>query len=224
MKALSCWVNPSLSFEHLLSQPGVAVDVDLDGEREPSRQPDVDQAQVGIEEVEVEHALRPACVDQAGAVLGVGQLEAGAAFHAAEDADQPFADRPLSQKLVDELILAVGALEVVVLGAGLLGQALGVIDQGFGLFLSEIHEVAASNLEDVVDEPFESRSVGDGQIALEDDAVKAREHGDDQVGKLGDEARQRLHGVLLRVGTTSNPILAGERCFCSSFLVAASPR
>src|SRR5208337_4007579 len=78
--------------------------------------------------------------------------------------------------------------------------------------------------EDMVDEPFESRSIGDGQIALEDHAVKAREHGDDQVGKLGDEARQRLHGVLLRVGATSNPILAGERCYCSSFLVAASPR
>ena len=77
-----------------------------------------------VEEVEVEHALLPACVDQAGAVLGVGQLEAGAAFLAAEDADQPFADRPLSQELVDELILAVGALEVVVLGAGLLGRAL----------------------------------------------------------------------------------------------------
>ena len=108
----------------------------------------------------------------------------------------------------------MGALEVVVPGAGLLGQALGVMDQAFGLFLSEIHEVAASNLEDMVDKPFESRSVGDGQIALEDHAVKAREHGDDQVGKLGDEARHRPHGVLLRVGATSNPILAGERCFC----------
>ena len=95
------------------------MDIDLDAEGEPSCQPDVDQAQVGIEEVEVEHALRPACVDQAGAVLGVGQLEAGAAFHAAEDADQPFADRPLSQELVDELILAAGRLEVLVLGAGL---------------------------------------------------------------------------------------------------------
>ena len=111
-------------FEHLLCQPGVAVDVDLDGEREPGRQPDVDQAQLGIEEVEVEHALRSACVDQAGPVLGVDQLEAGAAFHAAEDADQPFADRPLSQQLVDQLVFAVSTLEVVVLGTGLLGQAL----------------------------------------------------------------------------------------------------
>jgi len=45
----------------------------------------------------------------------------------------------------------VGALEVVVLGTGLLGQAFGEIDQGLGLFLSEGHEVDASNLEDVID-------------------------------------------------------------------------
>ena len=43
------------------------------------------------------------------------------------------------------------------------------------------------------------------------------------IGKLGDEARQRLHGVLLRVGDASNPILVVERWFCSSSLVAASP-
>src|SRR3954465_9102182 len=61
-------------------------------------------------------------------------------------------------------------------------------------------------------------------MALEDDAVKTGEDGDDQAGKLGDEARQRLHGVLLRGGAGANPILAGERLACSSYLVAALPR
>jgi hypothetical protein len=115
-------------------------------------------------------------------------------------------------------------LQVSELGAGLLGQALGGVNQGLGLLLSEGHEVAPSDLEDVVDEAFQGRPIGEGQIALEDDAVKAGEHGDDQAGKLGDEARQRLHGVLLWVGAYSNPILAGERRFGSSFLVAALPR
>ena len=115
------------------------------------------------------------------------QLEAWAAFLAAENADQPVADRSLSQQLVDELVFAVNTLEVVVLGTDLLDQTFGEIDQGLGLFLSEGHEVLASDLENVIDEPLKSRSVGDGQIALEDHAVKAREHGDDQVGKLGDE-------------------------------------
>src|SRR4051812_18640369 len=61
-------------------------------------------------------------------------------------------------------------------------------------------------------------------MALEDDAVKTGEDGDDQAGKLGDEARQRLHGVLLRSGAGANPILAGDRLACSSYLVAALPR
>jgi hypothetical protein len=62
------------------------------------------------------------------------------------------------------------------------------------------------------------------EMALEDHAVEAGEHGDDQAGKLGDEARQPLHGVPLRVGASANPILAGGRRLCSSYLVAVMPR
>ncbi len=58
----------------------------------------------------------------------------------------------------------------------------------------------------------------------QDDPIEAGEHTDDQAGKLDDEARQRLHGVLLRSGARTNPILAGGRRSCSSFLVAALPR
>src|SRR3954454_15281916 len=61
-------------------------------------------------------------------------------------------------------------------------------------------------------------------MALEDDAVKTGEYSDDHAGKLGDEARQRLHGVLLRTGAGANPILAGGRRSCSTYLVAALPR
>jgi hypothetical protein len=46
-------------------------------------------------------------------------------------------------------------------------------------------------------------------VALEDDAIEAGEQGDDQGGQLGGEARQRLHGVLVRVGASANPILTG---------------
>jgi len=76
----------------------------------------------------------------------------------------------------------------------------------------------------VIDEDFEGRPIGKGQVALEDDAVKTREHSDDQAGKLDDEARQRFHGVLLQVGCLDNTILETERRFCSSFLVAVPLR
>ena len=82
----------------------------------------------------------------------------------------------------------------------------------------------AEDLQDVVDKAFDGRPGSQGEIALEEDAVRAGEHGDDQAGKLGDEARQRLYGVLLRDGTASSLILMRERRFGSSLLVAALPR
>jgi hypothetical protein len=58
------------------------------------------------------------------APLAVEELEAGAAFHAAEHADQSLEDWPLSLDLIDELVLGMGTLKEVILGACLLGQAL----------------------------------------------------------------------------------------------------
>src|SRR5579885_283441 len=72
----------------------------------------------------------------------------------------------------------------------------GAVDQRLGLLLGEGHEVAPPDLEEVIDEALEGRSIGGGEVALEDDAIEAGEHGDDRSGQLGDGARQRLHGVL----------------------------
>src|SRR5579883_2606681 len=199
-------VEPQPPFEHLPGQGGVAIDVDLDREREPGRQADVDQAQLRVEEVGVQDALLPPRIDQARSALAGGQPEAGAALHAAEDDDQALDQvGSLSQDLVDQLVLAMGPLKEAVVAAGFLGHLLGVVDDGVGLFLGEGHEVAPPDLEDVVAEAFEGRAVGEGQMAREEDAIEAGEHGDDQAGKLGDEARQRLHGVLRWSGASREP-------------------
>jgi hypothetical protein len=130
----------------------------------------------------------------------------------------------LSQDLNDQLVLAVMALKESVFGARLLGQSLGIVDDGLGLFLGKGHEVTSPDLEDVIDKVFEGRPVGEREVALEDKAVKAGEHGHNQAGELGDEAQWRLHGVLLQGGCLDNTILVAECRFCSSFLVAALPR
>jgi hypothetical protein len=150
--------------------------------------------------------LLPPRSDEARAALAIDQLEAGAAFHAAEHSDQALDEvGSLAQDLIDELVLAMGALEEAVFDAGLLGRSPGAVDQGLGLLLGELHELAPPDLEDVVDVALEGRPIGDGEVPLEDDAIEAGEHGDDQAGKLGGEARQRLHGVLLRIGAFSKP-------------------
>ena len=43
--------------QHLLSQPGMTVDANLGSEREPSGEPDVNQAQIRIKEIKVQDAL-----------------------------------------------------------------------------------------------------------------------------------------------------------------------
>src|SRR5512143_4356540 len=98
-------------------------------------------------------------------------------------------------------------------------------DQAIGVLRSDgLHEIGAADFENAIDEVLEFVGSRQGEMALEDDAVKAGEHGADQAGKLGDEARQRLHGVLLRTGAGANPSLAVERLLCSPYLVAAMPR
>jgi hypothetical protein len=101
----------------------------------------------------------------------------------------------------------VKALKESVFDARLPGQSLGALDQSRGLLPGKGHDLLASNLEDVIDEPFQGLAVGDGQVTLQDDPVKARSHGDDQPGKLGDEARRRLHGMFHWDWAGRNPIL-----------------
>jgi hypothetical protein len=63
-------------------------------------------------------------------------------------------DRPLPESFFDQFVLAVKAMKGPVLGAGLLAQALGVVDQGLGQLLGNRHEGHASILEGVIDEPL----------------------------------------------------------------------
>ena len=107
--------------------------------------------------------------------------------------------------------------------AGLLSQALGVVHQDLGLFLGEVHEVGALDLEDMVDEPYKGRPVSLGGRAFKMTQTKQDNTPTIKLVKLS-RGRQRLHGVLLRCGARTNLNLVTERCFCSSFLLVALPR
>ncbi len=89
--------------------------------------------------------------------------------------------------------------------------------------ISKRHEVTRSELENAIDEAYEDLPIGDGQITLEDNAIKTREH-DDQAGKLDDEARKRLHGVLLQGGCLDNTILRQNAVLAHPFWLRAPPR
>ena len=90
-----------------------------------------------------------------------------------------------------------------------------MINQNLRLFLGEGHELAASDLKDVVDKASQGWTVGDGQMAREANPIKTREHDNDQTGKLGDEAQSVFIAFSSNVGVSTT--------FCSSSLVAAPP-
>ena len=214
-----------LLLHHLLSQPFVAVDIDLDGERQPGLQANVDQSELGIEEVIVKHALLPGSTDELRSLGAWNEGKGRTGLQGAQDADKSCDDTLLADDALSPLVLAevTGAIQV---GApGLASPILGVRDKAVGVLRSQgLHEVGAAHLQHAIDEVLELTRRRQGQMALEENAVKTGKHGDDQAGKLGDEARQRLHGVLLQNRAGANPILKAERRFCSSSLVAALPR
>jgi hypothetical protein len=100
-------IEPQPVLEPRLLQPGVTVDVDLGGERQPSRQADGDQAPLGIQGVRVQGALVAALVDQARAILAGAELETRAGLPAIEGADQALEEGPLAEDRINQLVLAV---------------------------------------------------------------------------------------------------------------------
>ena len=159
---------------HLLGQPFVAVDVDLDGERQPGLQADVDQAELGIEEVVVEDPLLPGSADELGPLGARHECEGRTGFLSAEDADESLGDALVADEVVGPLVLAELAGAIHVGAAGLPRPALGMRDQAVGVLGRHgLHEVAAANLQNAIDEVLEFAGSRQGEMALEDDAVKA---------------------------------------------------
>src|SRR5205814_5214570 len=122
-----------LLLDHLLGQPLVAIDVDLDGERQPGLQADVDQAELGIEKVVIEDPLLPRSADELRSIGAGDECKGGTGFLGAQDADKSFEDALVSYELLSPLVLAELAGAILVGAASLPRPVLGVIDQSVGV-------------------------------------------------------------------------------------------
>src|SRR5262249_41376079 len=96
----------------LAGQPVVTVDVNLGGEREAGLNPNVTEAELRVEEVEVEDALGPAGENEPGPAVAITEFDRAAGLLTTEDADQPFAESACADLLLDEVFLAMASLEV----------------------------------------------------------------------------------------------------------------
>src|SRR5262249_36374813 len=96
-----------------------------------------------------------------------------------------------------------------------------VFDQRVGGLRDQGEEVLAGDLQAMVDEAVEHAVITEGEIALEDDPVKAAQGGEDEGSELGGEGVVRIHGVLPQGVTSEATRLAAQRLPFQTLLVAA---
>jgi hypothetical protein len=97
----------------LAGEPLVAVDVDLDGERAPGLQADMEEAEVRIEEVEVEEEALPPRGTDRWAAAPVGEAKTAARLDRREDTDEPLGDPVAYGDRPGALVLAYRGFEVL---------------------------------------------------------------------------------------------------------------
>src|SRR5207302_6659461 len=122
--------------EHLLGEPVVAIDVDLDGKGEKRLQANVHEAKSGIEEVVVEDALWATGVVETRTILALTQLDRAAGFFETQDGNQALLDGTFEEHCPDEVFFAAVALEILVRDTSRRGRRLGVIHQGLRKLLN----------------------------------------------------------------------------------------
>ena len=77
---------------HAAGEPIPAVDADLDGEGDPGLQADVHEAELTVEEVEVDVQAGAVGGFESEDVVAAEEAEGAADFDASKDADEPFSD------------------------------------------------------------------------------------------------------------------------------------
>lgn len=96
---------------HLLGEPGMAVEIDLDGKGHPALQADMHQSELAIEEVEVEEATLAGSDLESRPPISLNDLEAAAGFEGLQDGDKPFPSRLFLEDLLGELFFVGLAFE-----------------------------------------------------------------------------------------------------------------
>src|SRR5258708_16479036 len=104
--------KPHAQTNQLLGQPVVAVDVDLQRERRPGLQANMNETKLRIEEVIVEHTLLAWLGDEPWSLVAWHQRERVARFLRAEDADEPTFDALLADQTFVPMVLFEGAVSL----------------------------------------------------------------------------------------------------------------
>lgn len=176
----------------LAIQPLVAVEVDLDLQREPGLHPNVQQAEITVHEVVVQVQTLALGGLHVGLPGGEPQRERAARLQRREETHQPFLDAVTLGDLARGIFLAHLGAQVLEWPAALAGQGNRMRLHAFGVGQQE--RLDAGTVDLVRLEQLRHRPARhDRQIATEQHAVKAGQHAVNAVLVLVDE---RLHASL----------------------------
>ena len=175
----------------------------------------MDQAQLGIQVIEVEHQGRGAGTGKVRAPLGLDQAIAGAVLHAPQHAHEPFGHALGTQEPGGDGFFALRAAEEYEGAVLLLGHLFGVLDNAPGMNLGPRHEVHAFDPQRVVHELAHPLGVTQlPQVTLANNPVKTTEREGNLVVILTEENVVFVHGVLLH--NEGNLCESGTPCLCKS--------
>lgn len=178
---------------HLDGEPFMAIDGNLNDERKPGLDADVDKAELGMDEIIIETEAFAVCGKDTWPADAIADFEGGTGFQFGKDADQTAGNVQFLSDAAGFIVLADMAREILIRAVMFCGHGFGVQNQAIGLSLDELGEIldfeAAGGYKLI-----QTGGIIDGsEMSFEDDAVKAIEC----AGNLGDVFfDKQFHGVL----------------------------
>lgn len=174
-------------------EPVVPVETHLNGEGKPALEAQVHEAQLAVDEVEVETQALPSRVDEARAPLAIDHLEALAGFHCGKDADESLRNPVPDGNLPGSLFLAYGTGEVNVGSPGFPSELLRVFLHALGGLLDESLEILDQKPL-LVHKVFHGPCPRERQVSFEEYPVKTG-NGAPNLGRV--LCQESFHGALL---------------------------
>jgi hypothetical protein len=178
---------------HLDGEPFVAVDGDLNNEREPGLDADMDETEYGVEEIIIDAEALAMRGKDAGAADAVADFKGRAGFQFGKDTDQAAGNVQFSRDAACFIVLTDVAREVLVKTVMFGGCIFGMKDKAIRLSLDELGKIldfqSAAGYKLI-----QACGIADGfEMAFENDAVKTVERAGNLINNF---VSKRFHGVL----------------------------
>ncbi len=170
----------------LARQPLMAVQADLDDQRKPGLDADVQQSELAVQEIEVQRQALPLRIDQSRPVCSRDHLETLTRLDRPQHADQALRETVPLNHLADQVFFANGPIDVQKWPLRLGGDGLSLIFDPLRVLHDKSLEIL--DLHSLLEEQtFHRLRPPHGQMPLEQHPIKTRDDTGDAIVKLMQE-------------------------------------